>query len=61
MNNLIASILNWIAINCIIPLIKIIRDNSKISQKISDDKKIVEELKNAESSADIDRAIDNIP
>jgi len=60
-NSLITSILNWLVVNFIIPFIKTIKDKASIAKKVDDDKKKVEDLENAKSASDIDRAIDNLP
>lgn len=61
MNSLVISILNWVTINFILPFIKMIKDKSSISKIVIDDNKKIEDLKNAKSDSDIDRAIDNLP
>jgi hypothetical protein len=38
-----------------------IKDKSSISKIVIDDNKKIEDLKNAKSDSDIDRAIDNLP
>jgi len=61
MIKLFPTFLDWTLNKVILPLFNYLLDCIKMSSKERQDQKVVEDLKNAKSPADVDRAIDNLP
>lgn len=61
MIKLLPTFLDWTLNKVILPLFNYLLDCIKMSNKERQNRKVVEDLKNAKSPADIDSAIDNLP
>lgn len=61
LNKIIAGILDWFITSLIIPAMYFVYDVFKLRKENKELKKAIEELKNAKTKADIDRAVDNLP
>lgn len=61
MGKFIPQILSWILKDVIAPMVNYLLDVIKIEAIKKQDQKAIEDLKNAKSDSDVDRAIDNLP
>lgn len=59
--SIVNAIMNWLAVSVLMPIGAWLLDYWRIKKENVKLKKVVEDLKNAKTNAEIDSAIDNLP